>query len=190
LTYHRTAKIGKIHPPTYPSPSLVNNNNNNNNNIVIDDDRDYDDDSGDRYDAYKPRATLTSCDARHFGEQLFERFSAVGVVKALVDGLHPKSNEHGGQREIALGVAHLQRVDTVVVVQHADHVPAELVEYVPEGFTDQLVRAHHPGQSRVLFPVVEVLDQPASGQHRYLPHTRVPRHRCNHVVTYRSQEQI
>ncbi|CAI6348569.1 unnamed protein product [Macrosiphum euphorbiae] len=156
----------------------------------------YDNDGGDhgdredRKDAYKPRATLTSCGARHFGEQRFERFSAVGIVKALVDGLHPQSNVHGRQREKALGVAHMQRFDTVVVVQHTDHVPAEPVQYVQEGFADQLVRAHHPGQSRVLFPVVEVLDQPASGQHRYLPHARVPRHGRNHVVAHRSQEQI
>jgi len=127
---------------------------------------------------------------RHFGEQLFERFSAVGVVKALVHGLHPQSNEHGGQREIALGVAHLQRVETVIVVQHADHVPAEPVQYVPKGVADQLVRAHHPGQGRVLFPVVKVLGQPAGRQHRYLPHARVPRHGRDHVVAHRSQEQI
>jgi len=126
---------------------------------------------------------------RQLGEQLFVRFSAVGIVKALVHGLQPQSKEHGGQRKIALGVAH-QRVETVVVVQQTGHVPAEPVQYVPESLADQLVRAHHPGQRWVLVPVVEVLCQRSSRQHRYLPHARIPRHWSNNVVAHRSQEQI
>lgn len=109
-----------------------------------------DDDHGDRYDrkdredACKSRPTLTSCAVGQLGEQLFERVSTVGVVKALVHGLQSQSKEHGGQRKIALGVAH-QRVETVVVVQQTGHVPAEPVQYVPESLADQLVRTHHPG---------------------------------------------
>lgn len=143
----------------------------------------------DRDDAYKPRATLTSCVVRQLGEQLFERVSTVGVVKALVYRLQSQSKEHGGQREIALGVAH-QRVETVVVVQQTGHVPAEPVQYVPESLADQLVRAHHPGQRGVLVPVVKVLGQRARRQHRYLPNASVPRHGRNHVVAHRSKEQI
>jgi len=126
---------------------------------------------------------------RQLGEQLFERVSAVGVVKALVHGLQSQGEEHGGQCEIALGVAH-QRVEAVVVVQQTGNVPTEPVEYVPESLADQFVRAHHPGQRRIFVPVVEVLGQRASRQHRNLPHARIPRHGCNHVVAHRSQEQI
>jgi len=126
---------------------------------------------------------------RQLGEQFFERVSVVGVVKALVHGLQTQRDEHGRQREIALGVAH-KRVEPVIVEHQTSHVPAEHVQYVPERLADQLVRAHHPGQRRVLGTVVEVLGQRARRQHRYLPHARVPRHGSDHVVAHRSQEQI
>jgi len=126
---------------------------------------------------------------RQNGEQLFEHGIVGGVVEALVLGLLAQRHEHGGQREMARGVPH-QRVDAVVVVQKTGHVPAEHVQYVPERFADQFVRAHHPDQRRVLLPMVERLHLCAGRQHGDLPHTRVPRHRRDHVVAHRSQERV
>jgi len=79
--------------------------------------------------------TLTSCFQRQLGEQFFERFYVICVLKALVLGFQSQRKIDGRQHEMAIRVAH-ERAELVSVVQQTSHVPVKLVQCMTDSLAD------------------------------------------------------
>lgn len=132
---------------------------------------------------------LTSSSVGQSGQKFFERSYVSSIVEVLVLGFQSKGRVNSWLSEMTLRVAH-QWIDTVVIIQETSYIPTEYVQYMPESFSDQFVRAHHSGERRVLFAEVEALGLCTSSQNRDFPYTSVPSDWCYDIITNRSQKSI